>query len=338
MEGVTMGESILRFPTKCPMCGRRLPDYTQSVCDMDDRSTPLPEVGRVLRNRYVLERRLGSGGAGTVFKAMDPYRRDLPEDNRHVAIKLLHETTGGGPEILSNLRHEFFRAQALSHRSIVKVYELDRDNDIAFFTMELLEGETLSSALERSPPISIPRSSALAIILEIGDGLAHAHARNIVHGDLKPRNIMITNSGELRILGFGAFHGQQADPRDDLHALACISYELLAGEHPFQRRTSTEARDLGLMARRPSGLTQRQWQTLAMGLSWRREDRSKSVREWIVGLIPEPANARRLAQFLARYAERSVQLTLSSSRAVAMLGILCAALIVGASINRASLD
>ena len=330
-----MGESILRFPTKCPMCGRRLPDYTQSVCDMDDRYTPLPEVGRVLRNRYVLERRLGSGGVGTVFKAMDPYRRDLPEDNRHIAIKLLHETTGGGPEILSNLRHEFFRAQALSHRSIVKVYELDRDNDIAFFTMELLEGETLSSALERSPPISIPRSSAWAIILEIGDGLAHAHARNVVHGDLKPQNIMITNSGELRILGFGA---SQADPRDDLYALACISYELLAGEHPFQRRTSSEARDLGLMARRPSGLTRRQWQTLAMGLSWSREDRSISVREWIVRLIPGQATARRLAQSLARYTEHSVQLTLPSSRAIAMLGILCVALAVCASINRASLD
>src|SRR4030081_2834156 len=98
MEVITMRESVLRFPTK----------FKSPAAHMDDRSAPLPEVGRILRNRYVLERLLGSGGAGTVFKAMDQYRRDLPENNRHIAIKLLRETTGSHPEIISNLRHEFF--------------------------------------------------------------------------------------------------------------------------------------------------------------------------------------------------------------------------------------
>lgn len=392
-----MGESVLRFPIKCPMCGRRLSDDAQSEYELqrhrtawrprdlrvpghgirmngfaphsaqlktptapvEDRcAASAPGVGRVLRNRYILESRLDSGGVGTVFKALDLYRRDLPEENRHIAIKLLDETTDSSPDILSKLRHEFFCAQVLSHRSIVKAYELDRDNDIAFFTMELLEGEVLSSALERSPPISISRPSAWAIILEIGDGLAHAHARNVVHGDLKPQNIMITNSGELRILHFGASHsvahdrsrvltpayascelleGQQADPRDDVYALACISYELLAGEHPFQHRKSIEARDLGLTARRPRGLTRRQWQTLAMGLSWKREDRSIPVHEWIVRLIPGQATARRLTQFLARYTGRSVRLTLPSARAIALLGILCVGLTICGSIDRVSL-
>ena len=296
---------------------------------IEDRSaSSVPEIGRVLRNRYVLESRLGSGGMGTVFKAMDRYRCDLTEDNRHVAIKFLHQETGSRPEVFSNLRREFFCAQALSHRSIVKVYELDWDDDVAFFTMELLGGELLSSVLEKSRPISISRSYAWEIIREIGDGLAHAHARNVVHGDLKPQNIMITNSAELRILDFGASHaparqrsnddgarksivnltpayaccqlleGQQADPRDDLYALACISYELLAGEHPFQGRRSTEARDLGLLARRPPGLTRQQWQTLTMGLSWRREGHSISVRDWIAKLDPGRAAARPLARLL----------------------------------------
>jgi serine/threonine protein kinase len=296
---------------------------------MEDRfASPVPEIGRVLRNRYVLESWLGSGGMGTVFKAMDRYRCDLSEDNRYVAIKFLHEETDSRPAVLWNLRREFYCAQALSHRSIVKVYELDRDDDVAFFTMELLEGELLSTVLERFYPHSIPRSYAWAIILEIGDGLAHAHARNVVHGDLKPKNIMITKSGELRILDFGASHaparqrsnadgarkstinltpayaccelfeGQQGDPRDDLYALACLSYELLAGEHPFQGRRSTAARDLGLMARRPPGLTRQQWQTLAMGLSWRREGRSISVRDWVAKLNPGEVGARPLARLL----------------------------------------
>src|ERR1022692_4910952 len=296
---------------------------------IEDRSaSSVPEIGRVLRNRYVLESRLGSGGMGTVFKAMDRYRCHLPGKNGPVPKKFLHKETGSRPEVFSNLRREFFCAQALSHRSIVKVYELDWDDDVAFFTMELLGGELLSSVLEKSRPISISRSYAWEIIREIGDGLAHAHARNVVHGDLKPQNIMITNSAELRILDFGASHaparqrsnddgarksivnltpayaccqlleGQQADPRDDLYALACISYELLAGEHPFQGRRSTEARDLGLLARRPPGLTRQQWQTLTMGLSWRREGHSISVRDWIAKLDPGRAAARPLARLL----------------------------------------
>jgi serine/threonine protein kinase len=336
---------------------------------IEDRSaSSIPEIGRVLRNRYVLESRLGSGGMGTVFKAMDRYRCDLTEDNRHVAIKFLHEETDSRPEVLSNLRREFFCAQALSHRSIVKVYELDLDDDVAFFTMELLQGELLSSVLERSRSIAISRSYAWEIIREIGDGLAHAHARNVVHGDLKPQNVMITNSGELRILDFGASHaparqrsnadgarkstinvtpayaccqlleGQQADPRDDLYALACVSYELLAGEHPFQGRRSTEARDLGLLARRPPGLTRQQWQTLALGLSWRREGRSISVRDWIAKVDPRRAAARPLGSLLARKFERSFPLMVRASGAIALFAILLAGLTVWMLFNRVSLE
>ncbi len=363
---------------------------------MDDRSeTYVPEIGHVLRNRYVLESRLGSGGMGTVFKAVDRYRCDLPEDNRRIAIKFLHEETGSGSEVSSNLRREFYCAQRLSHRSIVKVYELDRDDDFAFFTMELLEGELLSSVLEKSRPLSIPRPYAWAIILEIGDGLAHAHERNVVHGDLKPKNIMITNSGELRILDFGASHvrihespsaaeprkinftpayaccelleGQQAEPRDDLYALACVAYELLAGEHPFQGLRSTEARNRGLTPRRPPGLTGRQWQTLAMGLSWCRKGRGISVRGWIAKLNPGGAAgrnmarlvdlgrgtpvrgwiaklnpgealARNMARLLDRNAERSSQSTVYLSRTIAVLGILLASLTVWVSFNHPSVE
>jgi len=294
--------------------------FKTSAARIDERSvSPVPEIGRVLRNRYVLEGLLGSGGMGTVFKAMDRYRCDLPEGNRHVAIKFLNDETGNRTNVLSNLRREFYCAQALSHRNILKVYELDLDDDFAFFTMELLEGEPLSGALQKSRLFAISMPNVWAIIHEIGAGLTHAHARNVVHGDLKPQNIMIANSGDLRILDFGAartlahqrsstrgarkisftpayaccelLEGQEADPRDDLYALACVAYELLVGEHPFQGRRSTEARDLGLTPRRPPGLTRRQWETMAMGLSWCREGRSISVRDWVAKLHPGRAAA-----------------------------------------------
>ena len=290
-----------------------------------DPAVTVPEIGSTLRHRYVIERRLGTGGMGTVFKALDHFRCDLPEGQRHVALKFLHQRIKGRSETLSDLRREFYFAQALAHPNIVKVYELDEDDGFVFFTMEFLEGELLSGVIERLSSRKISRSSAWTLIQGMGAGLAHAHSRNVVHADLKPHNIMITNLDEVRVLDFGAasssgphrptadadpksnskaltpayascelLDGKPADPRDDLYALACVSYELLAGEHPFQRRRSTEARDLGLIARRPHGLTRTQWEALAQGLSWRREDRSISVTDWLARLSPSADASNRL--------------------------------------------
>jgi serine/threonine protein kinase len=277
------------------------------------------EIGRVLRDRYVLVERLGSGGKGSVFKALDRYRASLPEAQQYVAIKILHATAAHREDLLAELRREFYRTQQLSHRNIVNVFELDRDGDVDFFTMEFLEGELLSSMMSRLQPLPLSRPQAWAIIREIGSGLDHAHDRNVVHADLKPQNIMITVSGEVRILDFGAsstsgeespevhrprntlssvtpayaccelLEGRAPDPRDDIYALACLSYELLAGSHPFQRRRSTEARDFGIVPRRPPGLTRQQWQALTMGLSWHRARRSISAGAWLDKLNTERA-------------------------------------------------
>ncbi len=324
------------------------------------------DIGRVLRDRYVLESRLGSGGMGAVFKVMDRYRCDLPPENRHLAIKVLHEKINSRPEVWSNLRREFFSAQALSHCNIVKVYELDRDGDVAFFTMELLEGELLSRVIGRLNPGAMNRTDAWSIILQVGAGLTHAHTRNVVHGDLKPQNIMLTKSGEVRILDFGAsigatrqladnekshrpksqltpayaccerLEGQQADPRDDLYALACVTYELLAGEHPFQGHRSTEARKLGLKPRRPPNLTAQQWQTLTMGLSWGRQDRSIAVRDWIAELQPRPQTAARIVRSWDLKSEPRSRA--SSSRTVVLITVLAASLIVWFSLNRSTVE
>jgi len=281
---------------------------------------PSIEIGRVLRGRYVLERRLGSGGKGTVFKALDRYRADLPEAQQYVGIKILHAAINDDSreKLLAKLRREFYCVQMLSHRNIVNVFELDRDGDVDFFTMEFLDGELLSSVMARLHPLPLSRPHAWAIIREIGAGLEHAHARNVVHTDLRPHNVMITRSGGIRILDFGAssasarespedhppprhavstvtpayaccelLEGRLPDPRDDIYALACLSYELLAGTHPFQRRRSTEARDLGIVPKRPLELSRRQWQALVMGLSWHRAGRSIPIRAWLKKLDTE---------------------------------------------------
>jgi serine/threonine protein kinase len=286
--------------------------------------TPVPRdsartglgVGDVLCGRYVIESQLASGGMGTVYKALDQSRSEHTEADAYVAIKVLHEKMRTRSDVLAKLRREFYCAQALSHRSIVKVYELDLQQ-FPFFTMELVDGESLPSVMERFHPLPLPRSYVCSVIREVGEGLAHAHDRRVIHGDIKPQNVMVTNSGEVRILDFGTsgeasvltpayascelLEGREAEPSDDLFALACLSYELLAGEHPFQHRRSTEARTLKIAPSRPPGLTGRQWRALTRGLAWDRADRPASLRDWLadldlgrepVGPIPQPQNSK----------------------------------------------
>ena len=281
----------------------------------DSRRTDLG-IGDVLCGRYVIESQLASGGMGTVYKALDQSRSEHTAADAYVAIKVLHEKTRTRSDVLAKLRREFYCAQALSHRSVVKVYELDL-HQIPFFTMELIDGESLPSVTQRFHPLPLPRSYVYAVIREVGEGLAHAHDRRVIHGDIKPQNVMVTNSGEVRILDFGTsgeasvltpayascelLEGREADTRDDLFALACLSYELLAGEHPFQHRRSTEARTLKIAPSRPPGLTGRQWRALSRGLAWDRADRPASLRDWLadldlgrepVGPIPQPENSK----------------------------------------------
>jgi serine/threonine protein kinase len=272
-------------------------------------------VGEVLCGRYVIESQLASGGMGTIYKALDRSRSEHTDADAYVAIKVLHEKTRTRSEVLAKLRREFYCAQALSHRSIVKVFELDL-HQFPFFTMELIDGESLRSVMQRFHPLPLPRSYVWAVIREVGEGLVHAHDRRVIHGDIKPQNVMVTNSGEVRILDFGIsaelaavtpayascelLEGREADPRDDLFAVACLSYELLAGEHPFQHRRATEARTLKITPSRPPGLSGRQWKTLAHGLAWDRADRPPSLRDWLaeldlgrapLGPMPQPEDS-----------------------------------------------
>ena len=267
-------------------------------------------IGRALKERYVIQERLGSGNRGTVFRVLDRYRSSLPHAEQYVALKVLHPRCDSSEQRDSDLRCELHCGQVLSHQNIVKIFELDRDGDVEFYTMELLEGELLSDVLGRMRPAAIERMQAIQIIRQMGAGLEHAHERGVLHGDLKPRNLLVTREGQLRILDFGAaqsvertqpyerasmpatgayascelLEGRAADPRDDLYALACICYELLSGAHPFAARPATVARNFGVKAARPAGLTGRQWRTLQAGLSWHRAGRSISVHAFIQGL------------------------------------------------------
>ncbi len=251
---------------------------------------------------------MGRGGTGTVFEAIDRYRLPSAGGGQRVALKVLH---GQAPNQLVELRREFQHLQSLTHPNIVRVHEYDRDGDVAFFTMEYLSGLSLSRVLSARAPSPLERPHARAIIRDIAAALAHAHTHGVVHGDINPANIFITDGGELRVLDFGAardplaggpllehtgeertsvaaprfascqlLEGGLPDARDDLYAFACISYLLLAGKHPFGDRTAVEARDRRLRPARPPGVSRREWLALRSGLSFDRERRPADVALW----------------------------------------------------------
>jgi serine/threonine protein kinase len=267
-------------------------------------------VGEVLRGRYVIKSVLGRGGTGTVFEAADLYRVDLPESGQRVALKVLHGQIAGKPQLFSELQREFQLLQSLSHPNVVRAFDLDRDGDVAFLTMEFLRGLSLTGVLAARNQVRFERAHALTIIRDVGAAVGHAHSRSVVHGDLNPGNIFITNEGEIRVLDFGAAHaslggptvsaptdrspiatpryaspqvldGQRPDARDDAYSLACLAYVLISGRHPFGDKTALGAQEERLRPSRPDGLTGKEWRALRTGLAFDRERRPSDVGQWL---------------------------------------------------------
>src|SRR5580704_6251183 len=262
-------------------------------------------VGEVLRGRYVIKGVLGRGGTGTVFEAADLYRVDLPESGQRVALKVLHAQIAGKPQLFAELQREFQLLQSLSHPNVVRAFDLDRDGDIAFLTMEFLRGLSLTGVLAARNQVRFERAHALAIVRDVGGAVAHAHSRAVVHGDLNPGNIFITNEGDIRVLDFGAAHasfggptvyaqtdrspnaspqlldGQRPDARDDVYSLACLTYVLLSGKHPFGEKTALGAEEQRLRPSRPNGLSGKEWRALRTGLAFERERRPADVALWL---------------------------------------------------------
>jgi serine/threonine protein kinase len=314
-------------------------------------------AGDVLRDRYRVQGVLGQGGMGTVFAALDLYRLERSHGEQRVAIKVLHTEVIKRPRLFAELRREFQHLQTLSHPNIVRVHEFDRDGDLAFFTMEYLSGALLSRVLFAQESTALYRPYALAIVRDVGAAVAHAHARGVVHGDLNPGNIFVTDNGEIRVLDFGASHqlhrgpwisefehsrqiavatpkyascqlleGEAADARDDVYALACITYVLLTGRHPFQDNTALKARTLRLVAARPRGLSGRQWSALRAGLHFDREQRPTDMQAWLDRLDLRAA-ARRLPELPSLFSPRTrrrIGAKWPMTAAVAALIIACA--------------
>ncbi|CAL9491797.1 Serine_threonine-protein kinase PknD [Nocardiopsis dassonvillei] len=208
-------------------------------------------AGTVLSDRYRLEEQIGSGGMGTVWKATDTLL------NRPVAVKLLHPSQMAEPTARERFRTEGRITAGLSHPGIAQVFDYGEEDGRAFLIMELVVGEPLSQVLKERGGLT--PDETLDFIGQAAQALAAAHARGVVHRDIKPGNLLVTGDGRLKLTDFGIARGdmsvtltqtgmvmgtaqyispEQASGRpatgaSDLYALGVVAYECLAGEPPF---------------------------------------------------------------------------------------------------------
>lgn len=304
---------------------REEPDDDATRLNSDDKDTGDSKqwsLGSVVGGRYELVENIGAGGMGMVFKARDRLREEAQDRNPFVALKVMSEEFKRHPDSMIALQREVRRAQALAHPNVITVHEFFRDGPHFYMTMELLEGKPLDVLLNSDLQGGVPMERAWPIIEGVGNALQYGHDKGIVHSDVKPGNIFVCDDGAVKALDLGisrpipvadAPESDQTvfdagkrlggltpayaalemwvqdtpDPRDDIYALACVSYQLLTGRHPFDGQSARKAYDAQLAPERIETISRSQWSALAKGLSLRRGDRTPSVNAFLKGLGPQ---------------------------------------------------
>ncbi len=276
----------------------------------DDGVQPAAAVGDYFANRFALLQLIGVGGMSRVFKATDAARSSAAP--AFLAVKVLTRPFNDPSGSFEEFEKEVQKLKQLSHPNIVRLFDCGRDGSAVFLTMEYLIGESLYGRLQAASAAAVaPREDAHAIVTAVASALDYAHAHDVVHGDLKPGNVIITDDGEIKLIDFGmawwiarpktalarreaaktrftaGVTPRYASPQlmarhkpevaDDVYGLACLAYEVFTGIHPFD--DGKGAQTLRFPPPMRPGLTASQYAALVNGLQFERHKRTASVRE-----------------------------------------------------------
>ena len=214
--------------------------------------------GQKINDRYEIIRSIGEGGMANVYLGYDTIL------DRNVAIKVLRGDLSTDEKFVRRFQREALSASSLAHPNIVEMYDVGEDNGIYYIVMEYVEGKTLKQLLKKRGNLTL--SEAIDIMLQLTDGMAHAHDSYIIHRDLKPQNIMIKDDGQIKITDFGiamalnatqltqtnsvmgSVHylppeqasGKGSTIKSDIYSMGIIFYELLTGTLPFRGDNAVE--------------------------------------------------------------------------------------------------
>ncbi|HKS74884.1 MAG TPA: serine/threonine-protein kinase, partial [Terriglobales bacterium] len=213
-------------------------------------------VGAVLAQRYEIQQILGEGGMGAVYKARD---REL---NRIVALKVIRPEFAGNESIIQRFKQELILARQVTHKNVIRIYDMGEAEGMKFITMEYVEGEDLRALIRQHG--KLPPEQAVEIMQQVCRALEAAHSEGVIHRDLKPQNVMQDKQGRILVMDFGLARsldadgmtqtgaligtmeymspeqamGNDLDQRSDLFTLGLIFYELLTGNLPFKADTA----------------------------------------------------------------------------------------------------
>src|ERR1700693_802432 len=300
---------------------------------------PISEEPSLIDDRYELESRLGVGGMGAVYRARDRLMLEAKDPDPYIALKLILDTVAD-PLASVALQREARRAQTLNHPNIVRVFYFGRAKDGRYYlTMELLRGQSLEQSL-RAQPGAMPLATAMPLLEKICSALTYAHSQGIVHSDIKPSNIFLTEDGMPKVLDFGIavpmrsasgretqfnprrlgalspnyasieqFLGMDADPRDDVYSVACLAYELLSGERAYEGEVAPRALERNLSPKPIPTLSVRQNETIAKALRLQRADRTVTIEQFIAPLRESGARSASMRRRLWIAAPACVVLT-----------------------------
>jgi hypothetical protein len=230
---------------------RVLPSLRPEPSTAQDRHRSDSPVGRSFGGRYFIQRRIATGGMGTVYEAVDERL------GRSVAVKVLKDELLEDPSFVERFRREARSSAALSHPNIASIHDYGEESDAHYIVMERLDGRDLARVLEETGRLEEHR--AAEITCRVLDGLQHAHERGVVHRDIKPANVVVAEDGRVKVTDFGiaqalgsvrltatgAFlgsahyvapervRGEPAVPGSDIYSVGVLLYEMVVGRPPF---------------------------------------------------------------------------------------------------------